>query len=50
MFEIRFTVRIKDEFKTGIEGNYKTELIAKRHLRRLKRKHPGTEFKIKSVR
>jgi len=46
MFEIRYTIRVGDEFKTGIEGTYKTELVAKRHLRRLKRKHPGTEFKM----
>lgn len=46
MFEIRYTVRVKDEFKIGIEGTYKTELVANRHLRKLKRKYPGTEFKM----
>lgn len=45
-YQMRYTVRVDNEFKTGIEGTYKTELIAERHLRKLRRKYPGTEFKI----
>jgi len=47
MFGITYCIRVNDEFKRGLEGTYKTELIAKRHLRKLKRKYPGTEFKMK---
>lgn len=49
MFEIRYTVRVGNEFKTSIEGVYKSRLIAERHLRKLKRKYRGTEFKIKEL-
>ena len=47
MFQITYCIRVDDTFKHCVEGIYKTELIAKRHLRRLERKHPGTEFKIR---
>lgn len=47
MFQITYCVRVSDAFKHGVEGTYKSELIAKRHLRKLKRKYPGTEFKMK---
>ena len=47
MFQITYCVRVNNEFKYGIEGTYKSELVAKRHLRKLKRKYSGTEFKIR---
>lgn len=47
MFQITYCVRVNDVFKHGVEGTYKTELVAKRHIRRLRRKYPGTEFKIR---
>ena len=49
MFEVRYTIRVGNEFKTAVEGTYKSELIANRHLRKLKRKYPGTEFKMKPI-
>ena len=49
MFEIRYTVRVNDIFKSAIEGVYKSKLIAERHLRKLKRKYRGTEFKMKEL-
>lgn len=48
MFQIIYCIRVDDTFRRGVEGTYKTELIANRHLRRLKRKHPGIEFKMLS--
>ena len=41
------TARAKD-IKT-VEGYYKNILIARRHCRRLKKKYPGTNFKINRV-
>ena len=32
-----------------VEGNYKNKLIAERHLSRLKKKHPGTIFKVDKI-
>ena len=48
-YEIRYTYRIDDTFKTSIEGIYKTKLVADRHIRKLKWKHPGIEFKVKEL-
>lgn len=48
-YEIRYTYRIDDTFKTKIEGVYKTKFVANRHLRKLKRKYPGIEFKVKEL-
>jgi len=42
MFKIKYGV-----YKfTGTEGEYKTEPIAKRHLRKLQKKYPETKFTI----
>jgi len=49
MFQIIYCIRVDDAHRNGVEGTYKTELVAKRHLRRLKRKYPETKFKIKSL-
>lgn len=41
------TVKVQDV--ETIEGNYKNNLIAKRHKRRLEKRYPGTTFKIDRI-
>jgi len=43
---MEYTIKYEVMHQTGEEGIYKSELIAKRHLRRLKKKYPQTVFKI----
>lgn len=43
----RITAKV-DGFKTT-EGNYKNQLIAKKHKRRLAKKYPGTTFKVEQI-
>jgi len=44
-----FTITAKVEDIETTEGNYKNQLIAKRHKRRLEKRYPGTKFKIRRV-
>ena len=41
------TAKVKDIQTT--EGNYKNILIAEKHKRRLEKRYPGTNFKIKRI-
>lgn len=48
-YAIRFCLYIENEYKWQIEGIYKTKFIANRHMRKLKRKYPNIEFKVKEL-
>jgi len=42
VFKIKYEVV---KFK-GTEGNYKNKEVAKRHIRKLQKRYPGTKFNI----
>lgn len=46
---VKYCIRFENEYKWREEGIYKTKFVANRHLRKLRRKYPGTEFKVKEL-
>ena len=44
-----FTIIAKVADIKTTEGNYKNQLIAKRHKRRLEKRYPETKFKIRRI-